>query len=329
MQEKMINLKEYPNKNMILDIYETYFGGENRGEEVMSSHWQDFNSKINVKIDKQGQLTVFEGFGFGDCENISFLKRFLNYLCIFSYLVFLPDKKELLHLISRSRDVLDRFNFFLSYDLFRQICALATIRKNFPVSNDSKFNVLIIGDGYGFLGALIKTIYNNSRIFLIDIGKVLFFQSVNLQRAFPEAKHVLSKDSQDSFEDADFIYMTADNINLKDTLKFTLTVNIASMQEMDNAAIKSYFNIIRSHSLRDNLFYCCNREYKKLFDGEVTKFYDYPWDKDDMHIVDEGCPYYRYFFSRRPPFIRKFDGTLIHRLTRLSIPVKDTPVGKI
>ena len=63
--------------------------------------------------------------------------------------------------------------------------------------------------------------------------------------------------------------------------------------------------------------------------GEVSRFYDYPWENEDIHKVDEYCPWHKYFlslgrakngpqlFKMRIPFINYFDGSHRHRLTML------------
>jgi hypothetical protein len=78
------------------------------------------------------------------------------------------------------------------------------------------------------------------------------------------------------------------------------------------------------------LFYCCNRKRKVLVGGEVLEFKDYPWHPKDLHLVDETCPWHKYYvsFTTRPsgprlldvriPFVNYYDGPTLHRLTRLS-----------
>ena len=63
--------------------------------------------------------------------------------------------------------------------------------------------------------------------------------------------------------------------------------------------------------------------------GEVSKFADYPWASGDLHLIDEECPWQRYFMARyaaangprflgkRVPLLSYYDGTIKHRLSTL------------
>jgi hypothetical protein len=94
-----------------------------------------------------------------------------------------------------------------------------------------------------------------------------------------------------------------------------MVINIASMQEMDPPIVSSYFDNIRALSrVRKLLFYCCNRQEKKLPDGTISRFADYPWGDDDQIIVDSLCPWHQNYYSIIPPFYRAYDGPHSHRL---------------
>ena len=81
----------------------------------------------------------------------------------------------------------------------------------------------------------------------------------------------------------------------------------------------SYFGLIRSQNLKKNYFYCCNRVSKKLPDGTVVSFDDYPWLETDKVVFDEVCDWYSEFPISRPPFVKKFDGKHKHRLIEIKV----------
>ena len=91
------------------------------------------------------------------------------------------------------------------------------------------------------------------------------------------------------------------------------------MGEMNPPVVAAYFDDMRAiaHE-RDVLFYCCNRQEKKLPDGVVTRFADYPWRAEDQIMVDELCPWTQFYYSILPPFYRPYDGPFMHRLLTLS-----------
>ncbi|OUR64416.1 hypothetical protein A9Q79_08025 [Methylophaga sp. 42_25_T18] len=75
---------------------------------------------------------------------------------------------------------------------------------------------------------------------------------------------------------------------------------------------------MRSSSIKNPFFYCCNRVEKQLPDGEVVLFEQYGWSLDDMILDDELCPWYKQYPASLPPFWRSFDGPIRHRLVRLA-----------
>ena len=89
-----------------------------------------------------------------------------------------------------------------------------------------------------------------------------------------------------------------------------LFVNIASFQEMTIDEIENYFRIIKSNN---PLFYCCNREYKKLVGGEELYFDSYPWGNITKKF-NEDCPWHQKLYQVKYPFIKKYDGNIKHCL---------------
>ena len=115
-------------------------------------------------------------------------------------------------------------------------------------------------------------------------------------------------------------------------MEIDIAVNVASMQEMDSSTVASYFAFLRDRLRPANIFYCCNREWKRLPDGQVSALADYPWVAEDRVLVDEPCPWHQYFLSVRQsptghaprllgipiPGVSHYDGTHRHRLVVMS-----------
>ena len=187
---------------------------------------------------------------------------------------------------------------------------------------------MMIGDGYGFLSALIKAIFPKASIVLVDLGKTLLFQSYYCQKVYPGCTHLLPHMVFEK-ERVDFVYCPTERLNELERYRFDLAVNIASMQEMNLLTIQRYFDFLRRTLQKKNLFYCCNRESKTLPGGELVVFNKYPWHENDEYLVDEYCPWHDYFFSPartrlglrikgvRVPFVNYYDGKHIHRMARL------------
>lgn len=314
-----ININKLTAPQIISNLHRKYYSQNPGFGSEFSSHWRDCSSKISVDIDNDGKITSFKGYGFGDLDNTHIVNKMLKYLCNLSYFVKLPHKKDLIFVMKKAVPNLKAINSYLSYDCFRQICSLCLIRRHLKVKEGESFDILVIGDGYGFLSSLLKSLYPGSRITLVDIGKVLLFQAVNLQIIHSRCRHLSIEEDNPSNKDYDFLYVPAEFLDKTKNMRYQLSINIASMQEMNYATIERYFDFLRTNSRSDNLFYCCNREIKTLCGGERIEFSKYPWQNGDSHLVNEICPFYSYYFSYRFPFIHRFDGIFLHRLTNLKI----------
>jgi len=315
--------------SIVTELYNKYYLENNTPESIISSHWKFWQEKIQIEF-KDGRIESLAGFGFGDLENKSLLSQALSWLTISSYLFRFPNRKNLLRLIRIAIPLAKKMGFAFSYDAFRQVCALNLILMH-NGKTKKRLNILNIGDGYGFLSALIKIVFKDSLICLVDLGKVLLFQAHYCEKAHPDCSHRLVQGSADTINqlDTDFAYCPAEYLEGLGEISFDLAINIASMQEMNQASIARYFDFLRNHTSSHDLFYCCNREEKEMLGGETSKFLSYPWRKDDIYLVDEYCPWYGYFFSFshtkntprlfkiRIPFISYFDGPHRHRLARL------------
>ena len=324
-----------PNQELLKELFENYYYSDNTPENLISSHWKYFSEKFNVQLDDGGNVISLKGVGFGDMAEVSIISKILAYIGHISYFLRLPYKRDLYQLILKSFKICSLMGVYFSFDCFKQVCSLSLIKRNLLKNMENKrLTFLVIGDGYGFLSALIKSTFPNSSIVLVDLGKTLLFQTYYCQKVHPNCSHhgINQKTIVDrnNFEKYDFIYCPTEFLDEISTFKYDITVNIASMQEMNILTINRYFDFIRKCSNVDNLFYCCNREQKILKAGEILEFEGYSWSQHDVHLVDEYCPWYKYFLSLsrtknglkilgiRIPIINYFDGPIRHRLTIIS-----------
>jgi hypothetical protein len=211
-------------------------------------------------------------------------------------------------------------------DVFRQASALNLLLRMAPVMRgETEFRVLVIGDGFGVLAALIKAIRPQARLTLVDIGKTLAIQSFFLGKTYPEVRHSLLE-SGSTPDNVDFLYVPAEQAQCLAGFRYEMAINIGSMQEMTPAVVSDYFNLFRECLVKDNRFYCCNRERKVLPGGEVLAIREYPWRPEDEILLDESSPWDRYFLGWTPtqrgptigewriPLVNSPDGEVIHRL---------------
>ena len=305
--------------NIVAWLYNNYYENDSTPEDLISSHWKLQHSKVKV------------GSGFGDLQNESVAYKLCSWLTIAGYICRLPKRKSLLEMMPKAMKLARKMGVLFSYDCFRQLCSLNLILQELSHISDKKKNFLVIGDGYGYLSALIEEFVPGSTICLVDLGKTLLFQANYCQIAYPSCSHYLVTKDFDllSCPDVDFLYCPIEYLDKLNILSFDVAINIASMQEMNRKTIGKCFQFLRQNMSSHNLFYCCNREEKKMPGGEISSFFSYPWRNHDVHIVDELCPWHLYFvsmsrekngprlFNVRIPFVHYFDGSHRHRLTVL------------
>jgi len=298
-----------------------YYLNSDDFSQSTSSHWQKYgefqkvkilNSHTSEKLD-QTNLSVggleLSGEGFGDFKRNSFR----NYIISLPTFVYLAIKwwpqlswKSFLSTFRLSLKTKQIFG----YDLTRQVLSINFLANNLGNLDGKK--VVIIGDGYGRFGGLLKTIYPNCQVVYINLGRTLLFDYFYSMKSHPQSQHKLITKENEFIRD--FNYIEAETYQ-DITIKGDIFINIASMQEMDMKQINEYFNLICSQN-QGTIFYCCNRVSKRLPDDSVIDFFKYNWGELEL-LIDELCPWHQKFPSIRPPFIRNFDGPVQHRLVKV------------
>jgi len=292
-------------------------------EAAASSHWKECSRHFKVRTSGADQFEV-AGYGFGSSGSGSLPARLLSWAGNAFHLSYL-GLSGLRQDVREAKVVVQRMGLAFSPDAFRQVCTLNLLVRQMQTKQVPN-RILIIGDGHGIPAALIHTRYPDARIFLADLGSVLFFQAYHLHKAFPDAPQALTDEDGDGHTRSVFNFCPADSLDTLPQDAFDLAINVASMQEINPAVTARYFALLRRHNTR--LFYCCNRLEKRLRGGEITRFMDYPWSPADEHWVDGPCPWHQWFFGRGSsphvrlwgcpvPFMHRYDGPHWHRLTRL------------
>jgi len=325
--------KDILSQDVIAYLIENYYqGGDILPQEkpFISSHWRRCSERFHVEVDGKGNLVSLNGYGFDRCKWKRWDRRVLDSACILSHLMHVPYKNEVLQLGVAALKDCQMLGLDPTFGVFRQVCSLALLKNHISDHMlNHRMHVLMIGDGVGILSVLFKRFFHNSTLVLVDIGKTLLFQAYHCQKAHPTCVHTLASMVVD-LDKADFVYCPTGHLQTLERFKFDVAVSIASMQEMNDLTIARYFAFLRKHLHPRSLFYCCNRESKRLVGGEMSEFLRYPWQEGDQYLVDEYCPWHQYFFSRghaenglhlfgiRIPFVNFYDGKHRHRLAVLA-----------
>lgn len=311
--------QEIPVFQRLLQRY--YRDGKAIQDDTASSHWKEFSSRFSVH--SNGNKYALKGYGFGGSDNFKFISLINSFFgnSIQQLMLGLPHiREEVVH----AKTIVKNMGLMFSQDAFRQVCTLRLLRDSLPFEEKPPEQIMVIGDGHGILSALIHDRYPSARIFLIDLGSVLTFQAYHLQHAFPDALQTLVDEDTDGV--SVFNFCPADRLDALPLTPFDLAVNIVSMQEMNPSVTANYFSLLRRNATR--YFYCCNRLEKHLIGGEISRFMEYPWLATDKHLVDELCPWHKWWFGRGRsphvklcglpiPLLHEYDGPIWHRLTKL------------
>jgi hypothetical protein len=164
---------------------------------------------------------------------------------------------------------------------------------------------------------------NAARVILVNLTKTLLVDLVYLRKAVEDCSFALVRTPAEycaALRNAALrvIAIEAGDAAILREGPLPLCINIASMQEMNPGIVAGYFSVMRSSRGKETVFYCCNRLEKRLPDGTVSRFHEYPWSDHDVIRVDERCPWHQYFYVPMPPFYKPYDGPTWHRLAELS-----------
>ena len=281
-------------------LYERYYQ-QAAPSLVTSSHWRSIGWH-QVDRDAKG-LYHFRGHGFGDGQSRSLWYCAKSIPSLYLTRRLLAAQHAPAALISAAKKIARRSDRIFGFDCAKHVLAFATIRAHLPIRPQT---ICVIGDGYGYGGALLQVVWPDARLISVNLGRTLCFDVAYSARCRLPAPHLIEDGGLD--DRARTIFVEAEALHRLEGIPIDLFVNIASMQEMDPPVIAAYFRLMAGA-----YFYCCNREEKTLPDGTVVRFVEYPWD-DCSVILDERCSWYQRTPTSRPPFWQTLAGPVRHRL---------------
>lgn len=200
----------------------------------------------------------------------------------------------------------------LTHDMMRQVLTLALIRHHVGLKQDRTCN-MIIGDGYGVLTSLFLLAAPERKNIACNLTKSLLLDLLNIRKSSPDIKPVLVRTAEEmeaaiADPSVNLIALQADNAEAAKNAPIGIATNVHSMMEMNPDIIAAYFEILRNNRSAETAFYCSNRIYKKLDDGVITRFFDYPWQDDDQVLMDGVSRWSQWTISRTPPFLHHRTG---------------------
>ena len=139
----------------------------------------------------------------------------------------------------------------------------------FPEIGGESLTVMEVGAGYGSLAGLLKRRNPKLKFILTDLPERLALQAFYLTKSFPDARiHVCAEKDRFHFHDADFELIPTWKLPELPDNSVSIAINTHSMQEMTNAQVRYYLDII--DRVTSSGFYCVNR-YEKQIGEEIIR----------------------------------------------------------
>ncbi len=235
----------------------------------------------------------------------SYLRNTLQY--------FLYDKKIFkTSTFKKIKSYCNTINREIDFDILRHIFTFDYLIKYFNKKNLNINSICVIGDGKANSVLCSLKLFKNIKIYSVNLPEVLIADYKLIKKLkIVENKFIHAVDDiNENIQDEKKLIMVP--CNKKDYLKnknIDLFMDMASMQEMTDDEIASYFKIINNNK---SFFYCCNRKEKKLNNIETTRFYNYPW-KSASIILDDYCEWHNKYVTIWPPFFNFRKNKLMHR----------------
>ena len=217
-----------------------------------SSYWQLYGG--NMTVERRGDELVLIGSGFGSMDVGGRLGRAASVVERLTYWRVTARLRSHASVWRTARRLARDLSVDLTFDVWRQSVALALLADHWTAYDLSPRTFAVIGDGHGFLGALVRRHLPQSRVYCIDLPKILVFQARTHELADRSA--TISIMSSKSVRPTAITFVLPKDVEvISDQIDCAL--NMASMQEMNHLSIASYFQFLSSddvvHHLRASI----------------------------------------------------------------------------
>lgn len=284
-------------------------------EKTRSSHWEKYHSKFQYK---DGVLSGLEGFGTNN-KPLRGFNKIIYEILLKRYTKFRVDINSFKEIKKAALEITVKQNRALDLDVIRHCLTIDFLKSKINLNN--KKNIVIIGDGWGILTSLLLKLDIVKRVILINLNRTLLVDLIYTKLVLPQIVNnsILVENTNEisKIGKEKLVVLRADNYELLSFFDKDLVINITSFQEMNIDVVNNYIKFLEANK-RQFYLYHCNRKEKILPDGSATKISDFKFGSNREEIVNEICPWHKDFITKKPPFIKKFDGEIIHQLISLN-----------
>jgi hypothetical protein len=262
----------------------------------LSSHWEYFLPKIQISLIPDRRLPKKIKIAEGGLAQLTPLNIITNLLFLlqFSRNIILLIKYKCNPRVLLAVCVISiRTGRLLCFDMVKHAILINKVKSIIDFQKSKK--IVIIGDGFGFLGSLLKFLYPEVMITFINLQKNLFLDYCFFVKSFQ------------ALDDSPSLVQAQQFTNFqKDELLF---FNVASLGEMTPNQVKMYLRAIKEVS---GTLVSLNRNSKKHPDGTVLNLNELLETEQSKLLFDENpCKFYaNYPTNRFNPGFLPFDGEI-------------------
>jgi len=301
----------------------SYLSNKQQEKDTQSSaYWDKYHTDFHFKDGNFSDLPMLGS----DAKQYTGFKKIVHYLFQKPFRKIAAQFSSFNAFNEVAKDILSKQNKGYSLDVLRHVITMSYLNEMKVIKEGGVS--CVIGDGFATMTSLLLKA-NKQRVVLVNLSKTLLVDLWHLKLLLGDgfATDVVLVTDKDGMTNAllekknkpSVIVIEAKNHQLIQLCPIDLTINIASMQEMNPEIVAQYFTDIsiaaKEHS---GFFYCCNREEKVLPDGVIVKFEDYPWHLSTKTLDDGLCPWHHKHYNLKPPFYHNYDGDIRHRLVSFS-----------
>ena len=269
-----------------VSLYQSYYNDDSTSSnfsDVTSSHWRDFGEKTTVTHGRED--FEINAYGISGFSKKTLLRNLKNIPVSYLLSKMLNEYNANEETVNCAKAITEKLNILFNFDHAKHVLIFDLLDSHGFFNTENL--ICIIGDGHGFFGTLIKAMRPNVKILFVNLGRNLMIDAVCFSMFFPDVNPLLLSELEDHkvIPSHSIMFLEAEKYGILEDLPIGLFINIASMQEMDLSVINKYFKIMRTSTV-EPYFYCCNREEKKLPDGSVIRFMDFPWGGPRFWLMD-------------------------------------------
>jgi hypothetical protein len=262
----------------------------------LSSHWEHFLPQIQISLIPDRKLPkkikIVQG-GVAGLTPLNILTILLYSLQVFRNIFLLIKYRCSLRILLGICAISIRTGRLLCFDMVKHAILINKVKSIVDFQKSKK--IVIIGDGFGFLGSLLKFLYPKVRITFVNLQKNLFLDYCFFVKSFQ------------NLDDVPTLIEAHQLTNFqKDELLF---FNVASLGEMTPNQVKMYLHTI---SEVGGTLVSLNRNLKKHPDGTIVNLSELLESKQSELLFDENpCKFYaKYPTNGLNPGFLPFDGEI-------------------